>query len=94
MTDQLRATNNVAPTSALFSSLCGGINNHIGHHLFPHVSGDVLHAIAPVVRDFATRHGLPYNAYARPDQLWSMHARFLRGCPVRGVASSRSRLSF
>ena len=94
MTDQLRATNNVAPTSALFSSLCGGINNHIEHHLFPHVSGDVLHAIAPVVRDFATRHGLPYNAYARPDQLWSMHARFLRGCPVRGVASSRSRSSF
>ena len=87
MTDQLRATNNVAPTSALFSSLCGGINNHIEHHLFPHISGDVLHAIAPVVRDFATRHGLPYNAFARPDQLWSMHASFLRGCPVRGVAS-------
>ena len=77
LVDQLASTNNVAPRSALFSWLCGGINCHIEHHLFPMVAPELLPAIAPVVEGFARRHGLPYRSYPHPAALWADHARFL-----------------
>jgi len=76
LVDQLVATNNVWPRSRLWSSLCGGINLHIEHHLFPHVPSHDLPLIAPVVEDFAREHDLPYNAYS-PYRIWRSHLAFL-----------------
>jgi len=64
--DQLAATNDVWPHSRLWSFLCGGINLHIEHHLFPLVPFHELPRIVPVVEAFARERGLPYNAYSLP----------------------------
>jgi linoleoyl-CoA desaturase len=82
MVRQLRATNNVWPHSRLWSFLCGGINLHIEHHLFPQISNDQLHHIAPVVEEFARKHRLPYNTFS-PVELVKQHASFLKGEPIK-----------
>lgn len=74
--DQLVATNDVWPRSRLWSLLCGGINLHIEHHLFPYVPFGDLPLVAPVVESFARERGLPYNAYS-PVGLWRAHLGFL-----------------
>lgn len=79
MVDQLRATNSVAPTSPLVSLACGGVNNHIEHHLFPMVSNGVLHRIAPVVQAFCRKHDLPYNGHATLGSLAWWHICWLGG---------------
>jgi fatty acid desaturase len=75
--DQVRSTNNVWPGSALYSWLCGGINQHIEHHLFPHVPSDQLGPLVPVVQRWADEQGLPYHHYS-PWGIWRAHLRFLR----------------
>lgn len=82
MVRQMRATNNVWPQSRLWSQLCGGINLHIEHHLFPHISNDELHHIVPVVRAFARKHELPYQTFS-PLKLGGSHTGFLIG-PRKG----------
>ena len=77
MARQLRATNNVLAGDELWSAACGGINNHIEHHLFPQVSSAVLPHVVPVVRDFAAERGLPYRNLA-PWELAREHVRFLK----------------
>ena len=86
MVRQLRSTNNVWSTSPLWSLLCGGINLHIEHHLFPMVSNDELQHIAPVVRAFAKEHGLPYHVYS-PTELAREHCAFIWGTRRRGTSS-------
>ena len=80
MARQLRATNNVLAGDAVWSAACGGINNHIEHHLFPQVSSDALAQIVPVVREFAAEKGLPYRSYTPAELAWR-HVRFLAGWP-------------
>jgi len=77
MIDQLQATNNVAATNKFWSLFCGGINCHIEHHLFPMISNDVLHRIAPVVQNFAETHALPYHGYTTWPQLIRSHMQLL-----------------
>jgi len=77
MIDQLQATNNVAATNKFWSLFCGGINCHIEHHLFPMISNDALHRIAPVVQNFAEQHALPYHGYATWPQLVRSHVQLL-----------------
>ena len=76
MLDQLVASNNVWPRSRAWSFLCGGINLHIEHHLFPYVPFDELPVIAPIVEAFARERGLPYNAYS-PLGIWRAHLALL-----------------
>jgi fatty acid desaturase len=84
MARQLKATNNVWPQSRFYSFLCGGINCHVEHHLFPMVSSEALPQIAPVVEAFAIEHGLPYNALS-PLQLARRHFAFLKPRPRAGA---------
>mmetsp|Transcript_26617 Transcript_26617/g.71458 ORF Transcript_26617/g.71458 Transcript_26617/m.71458 type:complete len:256 (-) Transcript_26617:127-894(-) len=77
--NQLRSTNNVASSSWWYSALCGGINCHIEHHLFPQISSTVLPEIAPVVKEYCRERGLPYNEKPSPFHLFREHAAFLRG---------------
>jgi fatty acid desaturase len=76
MLDQLISSNDVWPRSRLWNFLCGGINAHIEHHLFPFVPFHQLRLIAPIVEAFARERGLPYNAYS-PFGIWRAHLRFL-----------------
>ena len=90
MTKQLRATNNVLAGHSAWSAFCGGINNHIEHHLFPMVSSQALSHVVPVVHEFAREHGLPYQSFT-PLELASEHVRFVAGRSPRRrtVRSSR-----
>ncbi len=74
--DALVASNDVWPHSRLWSWLCGGINLHIEHHLFPSVPSQDLPRIAPIVRSWALARGLPYNAWSLGG-LWWAHLAFL-----------------
>jgi fatty acid desaturase len=74
--NQVLATNNVWPTSAWYSWLCGGINLHIEHHLFPQVPSDALPRVVPHVRSWAKARGLPYHAYSLWG-IWRAHLAFL-----------------
>lgn len=75
--DQLRSTNDVWPESRWFSWACGGINQHIEHHLFPHVPSDHLGPLVPIVKGWAAREGLPYHRWSLGG-LWRAHLNFLR----------------
>jgi fatty acid desaturase len=76
--NQLIASNDVWPQYGWWSWLCGGINLHIEHHLFPNVPSDWLPRVAPVVSRYAAEHQLSYNAFS-PWGLWRRHLNFLAG---------------
>jgi len=57
---QLYTTANFAPQSWLASFFCGGLNRQIEHHLFPKICHIHYPALAAIVRQTATEHGLPY----------------------------------
>lgn len=76
--DQVLTTNDVWPRSRVWSWLCGGINQHVEHHLFPHVPSDHLGRVVPLVQAWAEARGLPYRSWS-PLGLWWAHLRFLSG---------------
>ena len=78
MVDQMRSTNGVWSESKLYSTCTGGISNHVEHHIFPHISGNVLVEIAPIVKEFAREYGLEYYSFS-PLELVSRHLDFIGG---------------
>ncbi len=58
---QLHTTANFAPDSALVGFFCGGLNHQVEHHLFARICHVHYPAIAPLVREVALAHGLPYH---------------------------------
>lgn len=57
---QVEATNNFA-VPRVFSILCGGLDLHIEHHLFPKLPPNRLRQIAPEIRRICEEHGLTYK---------------------------------
>lgn len=47
----------------LLRILCGGLDRHIEHHLFPHLPPSQLHALAPEVRALCRAHGIRYEEH-------------------------------
>ena len=43
--------------------LCGGLDRHIEHHLFPHLPPDRLQALSPGVRAICAQHGIRYQEF-------------------------------
>jgi fatty acid desaturase len=54
-------TQNLCETGPLATWLTGGLNFHIEHHLFATMPRHNYPVIAPEVRAFCARHGLPYG---------------------------------
>lgn len=65
---QLVTTRNIAG-GRLLNVLCGGLNHHIEHHLFPAISSRCLTRAAAITRLFCRRHDLPYR-----EQSWRQGA--------------------
>ncbi|KAH8611149.1 putative Fatty acid desaturase [Trypanosoma vivax] len=42
------------------AQLHGGLNYQIEHHLFPRIHHSYYHAIAPIVREYCSKHGIRY----------------------------------
>lgn len=65
---QIEATNNFEIPYAL-SLLCGGLELHIEHHLFPRLPPNRLREIAPRVRAACEAHGVRYRTASWPRTL-------------------------
>jgi linoleoyl-CoA desaturase len=62
---QIEASTNFEVPLAL-SLLCGGVDRHIEHHVFPRLPPNRLREIAPRVRAICERHGFEYRTAAWP----------------------------
>ncbi|MBX7102398.1 MAG: fatty acid desaturase [Myxococcaceae bacterium] len=73
---QVEATNNFEVPYAL-SLLCGGLDTHIEHHLFPTLPPNRLREIAPEVRRVCEAHGVTYRSAPWPTVLRRVLRRLL-----------------
>ena len=81
---QILATRNLG-SSRLSDFIFGGMNNHIEHHLFPHIPKARLRQARPIVKDFCIRQEIPYREmgwWAGCVELF----RYLRGISVETAA--------
>lgn len=46
-----------------WKTLCGGLDRHIEHHLFPSLPACQLHELSPRVRELCARHGVRYEEH-------------------------------
>ena len=53
----------------------GGINYHIEHHLFPRMNHLHLPKIQPIVREFCSERGIPYNYFP---SVWGNFLSFVK----------------
>jgi linoleoyl-CoA desaturase len=51
------------PFPALATFLCGGLDRHIEHHLFPHLPPTRLRALSPRIRALCEQHGVHYEEH-------------------------------
>jgi|KBSSwiStaDraftv2_1062776.scaffolds.fasta_scaffold35457_3 linoleoyl-CoA desaturase len=75
---EMETTANFARSSRLVSWYVGGLNFQIEHHLFPKVCSVHYPAISTIVKDTATKYGVPY--YDQPTVMAAVrsHLRMLR----------------
>lgn len=60
---ELKTTANFANNNYILNWYAGGLNFQIEHHLFPTICHIHYKAIAPIVKQTAIEHGLPYIEY-------------------------------
>jgi linoleoyl-CoA desaturase len=71
---QIEATNNFE-VPALLSVLCGGLDRHIEHHLFPRFPTNRLRSVAPELKRLCERYGVIYRTASWPATLRSVYRR-------------------
>lgn len=47
----------------IWRTLCGGLDRHIEHHLYPNLPPNRLHALSPAVRELCLASGTAYSEY-------------------------------
>jgi len=75
---QLMTTSDFAPKNRLLSWFIGGLNYQVEHHLFPNISHVHYPALAPIVRETALSHQLPYHVQPGFFEALKVHARMLK----------------
>ncbi len=60
------------------SILCGTVDRHIEHHLFPRMPTNRLREMAPEVRRICEEHGIPYKTGSLPAVLGQALRRIIR----------------
>lgn len=83
---QLMTTSNFAPRNAVASFFFGGLNRQVEHHLLAKICHVHYPQLAPIVREVAREHGLPYHEnptliHALSSHFRTLH-RFGRPTPV------------
>jgi linoleoyl-CoA desaturase len=58
------------------SLLCGGLDRHIEHHIFPRLPANRLRQISTEVRDVCERHGVVYKSASWPRTLRHVFRQF------------------
>jgi linoleoyl-CoA desaturase len=77
---QLKTTANFAPNCPVVGWLCGGLNFQIEHHLFPRICHVHYKRLAPIVKQAALDHGLPYHEFPTFFSALKSHVRTLKRC--------------
>jgi linoleoyl-CoA desaturase len=75
---QMRTTANFAVQSPLNRFITGGLNQQIEHHLFPRICHIHYRDLAPIVKQTALEHGLPYYENPSFRAAVASHYRILR----------------
>jgi len=57
---QLNTTVDISPDNEILSSIIGGLNTNVAHHLYPKVCHVHYPKLAAIIRDVVKRHGLQY----------------------------------
>lgn len=86
---QIEATNNFAVPLPV-SILCGGLDLHIEHHLFPKLPPHRLREIAPEVRRVCEAHGVAYKIDGWGKTLRKVVRQLRRGVPVTSRSHARA----
>lgn len=74
---QLIVTSDFAPNSKIVTSLMGGFNLHVVHHLFPTVSHSHYPTLTKIVRQTAADFGITYQSMSLGEAMIS-HWKLLR----------------
>jgi len=75
---QIKSTVNYAPESKIILFLCGGVNLHIEHHLFPHIPYRELPNVRKIVKQTCKEYSIPYIEFDSYFSLLIDHIRFLK----------------
>ncbi|MEM9023545.1 MAG: fatty acid desaturase, partial [Bacteroidota bacterium] len=59
--NQVRSSNDMHPFSFLANFILGGFNNHIAHHLFPHIHHSYYPKLSRVLYRILNNHGIAPN---------------------------------
>ncbi|MFW5751841.1 MAG: fatty acid desaturase family protein [bacterium] len=71
---QLLTTTDYSPNARAFSWFVGGLNYQVEHHLFLNICHVHYRKIAPIVRETAEKHGLPYHV--QPTFFKALHEHY------------------
>lgn len=63
--------------------ICSGLQYQIEHHLFPTVSHVFYPKMAPLVKDFCLKHGIPYRSYSWDAIVWKCLRVFHAPPPIQ-----------
>jgi linoleoyl-CoA desaturase len=75
---ELETTANFGMSNRLLTTLVGGLNFQIEHHLFPHIAHVHYPHIAPIVKQTAEEFGIPYYAIPTFSEALRSHFRLLK----------------
>ncbi len=78
-------------TGPLGRLLCGGIEYHLEHHLFPAVSHVYYPEMSGRVREFCEARGLRYRSVSWPEAIWNSVATFRRPPEITSASELRLR---
>jgi len=78
MVHQMRTTSNFAPSNKPLSWYIGGLNYQIEHHLFPQTCSIHYPELAPMVREVAAAHDIPYHSNPTFRAAVASHVRMLK----------------
>ena len=81
--NQIRSSNDMHPFSRLANFILGGFNNHIAHHLFPHIHHMHYPKLSTMLYDILERNGIQPNQTSYWGGIVS-HLRLLRNMGQQG----------
>jgi linoleoyl-CoA desaturase len=74
---QIKTCIDFSPESRFWGFLCGGINAHVAHHLFPKICSVHYRAITKMIKNKCQKYGIDYREM-NIIQLWASHIKYLR----------------
>jgi linoleoyl-CoA desaturase len=74
---QIKTAIDFSPTSKFWGFLCGGINAHVAHHLFPKICSDHYPEITKMIKASCEKYGIEYREM-NILQLWKSHLDYLK----------------